>query len=123
MRKVDHKNIMKLIELYEGENYIYCLCELFEGGHLLDYIVKHGIFCEGEALQYIKQLLEALEYLEGEDMIHRDIKPENILFRSKEEKKHLAFVDLGFTTLIKDYNKLFSRCGTPGYVAPEVLDD
>jgi calcium/calmodulin-dependent protein kinase I len=64
-----------------------------------------------------------LKYLEGENIIHRDIKPENILFRSKEEGSEIALVDLGFATYVKDYNKLFTRCGTPGFVAPEVLHD
>lgn len=64
-----------------------------------------------------------MKYLEGENIIHRDIKPENILFRSKEYGSELALVDLGFATYVKDYNKLFTRCGTPGFVAPEVLHD
>lgn len=54
MRKVNHKHIMRLQELYEGENYIYCLCELLSGGHLLNYIVKNGHLTESDALYYIK---------------------------------------------------------------------
>ena len=64
-------------------------------------------------------------YLEENKIIHRDIKPENILIKNKTkgEPISLAFVDLGFATYCEDYNKLFTRCGTPGYVAPEVLHD
>ena len=56
-------------------------------------------------------------------VIHRDIKPENIIFKGTQENIDIAVVDLGFATYEEDYRKLFVRCGTPGYVAPEVLND
>ncbi len=56
------------------------------------------------------------------DVIHRDLKPENIIFKSSKDID-IGVVDLGFATLEKDYDKLFKRCGTPGYVAPEILND
>merc|ERR1712032_176107 len=94
MKKVKHENIMKLLELYEGENYIYCLVELFNGGHLLDYIVNNGHFTEPESIRLVRQLLLGLVYLEENDIIHRDIKPENILIKNKNkgEPISLAFV-------------------------------
>lgn len=55
-------------------------------------------------------------------VIHRDLKPENIIFKNTKEI-NIGIVDLGFATLEEDYDKLFKRCGTPGYVAPEVLND
>ena len=55
-------------------------------------------------------------------IIHRDIKPENIIFK-KSDKIDIGVVDLGFATYEEDYNKLFTRCGTPGYVAPEILNN
>lgn len=61
MRKVNHGNIMRLEELYEGENYIYCLCELLGGGHLLNYIVKNGHLNENDSVKYIKQLLKVIK--------------------------------------------------------------
>ena len=60
MRIMDHKHIMGLKELYEGENYIYCLCELFDGGHLLNYIIKNGHLTEKDSLKFIKQLLKVI---------------------------------------------------------------
>ena len=56
-------------------------------------------------------------------IIHRDLKPENILLKTQDEDSELAIVDLGFATFEKDYKNLFVRCGTPGYVAPEILHD
>jgi serine/threonine protein kinase len=55
-------------------------------------------------------------------VIHRDLKPENIIFKSSDQID-IGVVDLGFATLEQDYGKLFKRCGTPGYVAPEILND
>ena len=60
--------------------------------------------------------------MHSKNIIHRDLKPENILMKSeKSDVIDAAIVDFGFATYIKDYKKLFTRCGTPGYVAPEVI--
>lgn len=123
MRKVNHPHALRLREIYEGENYIYCLCDLLSGGHLLNKMIKTGHFSEGKALRLMQQLLASLQYLESLKIIHRDIKPENIIFRNEKEDSDIVLVDLGFATYCEDYNKLFTRCGTPGYVAPEVLHD
>ena len=56
-------------------------------------------------------------------IIHRDVKPENIVFENKGSLEMPVLVDLGFATFERDYRSLFVRCGTPGYVAPEVLLD
>ena len=66
--------------------------------------------------------MQALEYLHSNKIIHRDLKPDNIIFKD-EETIEIGLVDLGFATYEEDYDKLFKRCGTPGYVAPEILAD
>lgn len=123
MREVNFYRVLKLLELYEGENYIYCLCELYPGTDLLNAIVKKGSQPEPKALTIIMQILEALNYLHSKKIMHRDIKPENIIFKGTQENIDIGIVDLGFATLEEDYRKLFIRCGTPGYVAPEILND
>jgi len=67
--------------------------------------------------------MKALAYLEQEEIIHRDLKPENVIFRSTEDTYDVVLVDFGFATKVSEVKNLFTRCGTPGYVAPEVLSD
>jgi len=122
MREMNHPRILKLHELYEGENFIYCLCELYNGTDLLNAIIKKGSQPEQKALTITMQILEGLAYMHKMRIIHRDLKPENIIFKHSTDID-LAVVDLGFATHEDDYKKLFVRCGTPGYVAPEILND
>ena len=99
------------------------MCELYQGRDLWAEIIDKGAQSEPKALTVLQQLLDALVYLHSLKIIHRDVKPENILFRSTKNITQLGLVDLGFATYEKDFKKLFVRCGTPGYVAPEILDD
>jgi len=123
MREMNFYRVLKLYELYEGENFIYCLCELYRGSDLLNSIIKKGSQNESKALNIIYQILEALSYMHQKKIVHRDVKPENIIFKGTQENIDIGIVDLGFATFEEDYRKLFVRCGTPGYVAPEVLND
>ena len=74
----------------------------------------------------MRQVLEALAYLQVRGLIHRDLKPENIMLANKstsETSIEISVVDFGFMTKVSEHKILFSRCGTPGFVAPEVLAD
>lgn len=122
MRMMNHYRVLKMYEVYEGENFIYCLCEWYKGSDLLKAIVKKGSQPEQKCLTIIFQILEGLYYMHSRGAMHRDLKPENIIFKQSSEID-IAIVDLGFATLEEDYKKLFVRCGTPGYVAPEILND
>ena len=86
-------------------------------------ILKKGRFSEKESIEIIYRILKGLAYLDSHTIIHRDLKPENVIFRSEEDPHDVVLVDFGFSTKTKDYKNLFTRCGTPGYVAPEVLND
>lgn len=123
LRKLDNQYVMRMQELYEGQNYIYCVIEPYYGGQLLQRILKKGNFPENDSLQIIWRILKGLGYLQGENLIHRDLKPENVILRNEEDPYDVVMVDFGFSTKVQDVKLLFTRCGTPGYVAPEVLND
>lgn len=114
--------MLKIIRIYEGENNIYCVGNFCSGGTLYEFLKTHGKPTIDHSISIVYQLLCALSYLEKEGLIHRDIKPENVMFDDKSQRK-VTLVDFGFMTRVSEFKLLFTRCGTPGYVAPEVLAD
>lgn len=123
MREMNHPHCMRLEELFEGDNFVYCVCELYTGGSMLDRVMKVKKIDVRRALVYTRQLLMVASYFEKKSIIHRDMKPENILMKDGSEDSDIVVVDFGFATYEEDFDKLFVRCGTPGYVAPEILAD
>lgn len=122
MRAMNHYRVLRMYELYEGENFVYCLCELYKGSDLMNAIIKKGSQPEQKALTILLQILEGLNYMHRKNIMHRDLKPENIIFKHSVDID-IGIVDLGFATRVEDYKRLFRRCGTPGFVAPEILND
>lgn len=122
MKVMDHPNIIKLYEIYEGEGHIYLVEDLLKGGELFDKVVEKGHFTERESAALITQLLRALEYIHPMKIMHRDIKPENLIFRD-ENGLELVLADFGLAEFSNQTEFMFRKCGTPGYVAPEVLAD
>lgn len=122
MREVEGPHLLNTFKIYEGESNLYCVGQYCSGGTVYDFLKEHGKPTEAHAIAIIKQVLEALAYLQVKQLIHRDLKPENILFNDKTFQS-VTLVDLGFMTRCTEFKLLFTRCGTPGYVAPEVLAD
>lgn len=121
-RHLTHKHFVKMEAVYEGDNHVYCVNEYYQGGSLLDRLMKNGVPKESLSIDIMKQILQALIYLDSKKILHRDLKPENVLFRRHGEDE-IGIADFGFATFEESYNELFARCGTPGFVAPEVLLD
>lgn len=121
LRKVNHHRLLKLHEIYEGENFVYFLCAWYPGPTLMTSIIKHGNQPEAKAYTIMFQILEALVYLHSRQIVHRDLKPENVIMRNASDEIDIVLIDLGFATHTDNIHRLFACCGTPGYVAPEVL--
>lgn len=124
MRSLHHKNILKLYEVYETEHSLYLVVDLLSGGELVSHIqkdIKPPSFLEISFL--IKNLLEALDHMHSQGIMHRDIKPENLLLRDSSNVYDIVLADFGLSTIINQpiEDILFKRCGTPGFVAPEIL--
>lgn len=120
LRLVDHPNIIKLYDFFEEPKIFYMVTELMEGGELFDRIVKKTFYTEKEARDLVKILLSALQYLHSLDIVHRDLKPENLLLKSMENDHDIKLADFGFAKQTTG-RSLDTQCGTPGYVAPEIL--
>ncbi|CAD8059761.1 unnamed protein product [Paramecium sonneborni] len=124
MAVLSHENIVKLEEVYEGENTFYLILEYLKGSSLHDIITK-GILQLGwdEIKSIMKVLLTAVEYMHSQNIMHRDLKPENIMFKNSQELiGGLRIVDFGLATYTTINNYPFPKCGTPGYVAPEIAN-
>lgn len=122
MKRMDHKHVIKLFEVHETEHSIYLVLEALRGGELL-HKIKDKTFTKKEDIRKIMtHLLEALDHIHSKNVMHRDLKLENLLLRSNDDIE-VVIVDFGLSTRydipVKDV--LFKRCGTPGFVGPEVL--
>jgi calcium/calmodulin-dependent protein kinase I len=119
MKKLKHGHIIALEEVFDEPDYIYLVLELVTGGELFDQIVARGVYTEKDAAQVVKQILEAVSYMHENGIAHRDLKPENLLLLSPTSNV-VKITDFG---LSKDFGsgQLKTSCGTPDYVAPEVL--
>ncbi len=96
--------------------------EIISGGELFNRIVEKEKYNEREARVAMIQLATAIAYAHNKRIAHRDLKPENILLKSKDDDTAIKLADLGFAKILKDNNeKMMTPCGTPGYVAPEVI--
>jgi len=96
--------------------------EMMEGGELFDFIVEREQLTEQEARDATRLIVDAIRYCHEKGICHRDIKPENLLLQSKEMGIHsLKIADFGLARLLMQDTLATTCCGTPGYVAPEVL--
>ena len=123
MRKLQHESIISLEEIHESENHIHLVLEVLHGGELFERVIKKGLYSEQDACILMKRLLTALEYMHTKGIMHRDMKPENLILKENSNDWNVKIADFGLATNINSGDFLFKRCGTPGYVAPEILED
>jgi len=128
MKRVMHKNVLRLEEVYEVEETIALVMELVTGGELFYKIVERGNYSEQDAANIIRQIVEGVAYLHSNGICHRDLKPENLLCSGIEEKDSAGFnpfrviiADFGLSKEFDGGEALETSCGTPDYVAPEVI--
>ncbi|XP_032242195.1 serine/threonine-protein kinase DCLK1 isoform X4 [Nematostella vectensis] len=122
LRRVKHNHIVELIEEYETPREIFLVMELVKGGDLFEAIVEATKYTEVHASHMVRDLASALDYLHCNSIVHRDIKPENLLVLNLPNgRKSLKLADFGLAMEVK--SPMFLVCGTPTYVAPEILDE
>ena len=122
LSNLDHPNIVKYFETYEDSAYINIVME-YVGGYDLFKVIslrKYNKFTEKDFAEIIYNLLLAVNFLHKKKLVHRDIKPENILFSQSGIYSSLKLIDFGLATSISN-NVTGKKCGTPHYIAPEML--
>uniref|UniRef100_A0A8C6SFJ6 Calcium/calmodulin-dependent protein kinase Ib n=1 Tax=Neogobius melanostomus TaxID=47308 RepID=A0A8C6SFJ6_9GOBI len=121
LHKIKHTNIVSLEEIFESKTHLYLIMQLVSGGELFDRIIEKGFYTERDASKLIQQILDAVKYLHDMGIVHRDLKPENLLYYSLEEDSKIMISDFGLSKIEGSGSVMSTACGTPGYVAPEVL--
>lgn len=120
MKDLSHRYLLKMLEWFEDDSYIYVVTELCEGGELFEQIVEREVYTERDAQRVLKMIAEALFYCHSNNIVHRDLKPENIFLTSRNGIEEIKLGDFG-------YAKQVERCltdtsvGTPAYCAPEIF--
>jgi len=124
MKEMDHPHIVKLFDTFEDRKCVYFAMELCEGGELFDRITTTK-FTESIAALVMRQILQAVHYMQSSNVAHRDLKPENFLVLRKdpigEDGNMLKLIDFGMAKRCAPGQLLRSRVGTPLYMAPQVL--
>ncbi|CAH8563794.1 unnamed protein product [Heterobilharzia americana] len=121
LMRLDHPCIIQIYDVMDTSETLYMILELVEGGELFDRIVHRGQLSESDSKFFFLQMAMAVEYLHDHGITHRDLKPENILLTSKADRCLIKVTDFGVSKLVDESTMLRTFCGTPDYLAPEVL--
>jgi len=119
MAKLDHPFVCKLVNTFQDEACIYMLLQFVQGGELLNLIQGgdvHGGLPESAAKFFAAGILEGLTHMHQRQIVYRDLKPENVLL---DKDGYAVIVDFGFSKIVTD--KTYTFCGTPLYLAPEII--
>eukprot|EP00347_Sterkiella_histriomuscorum_P001558 403371572 len=115
-------NALKLFKVFETDKYLYLILEYQEGGSMLDTIRNNMQLMEIDVQTIMAQILLATDFMHSRNIIHRDLKLDNILLSSSEQGVYeVRIADFGLAMQLLPGQKLTKRCGTPTYIAPEIL--
>ena len=118
LQSLDHPFLVGMVFCFQTEERIYFIMPFIRGGELFQHLRTEKFFKEDKARFYAASMGIALEYLHKHGIVYRDIKPENILIG---EDGYLKLIDFGMAKMLKGNEKAMSFCGTPEYLAPEII--
>jgi len=119
MRTINHPNVVKLYEVFESNSHLLMVLEYARGGDLLHYVKDRGRLSEDEARGLFRQIVEAVRACHIRNIIHRDVKLDNVLLDKQCTRAILC--DFGVCRSIKRGEMIREHCGTPAYLAPEII--
>ncbi|XP_009796102.1 serine/threonine-protein kinase ATG1c-like isoform X1 [Nicotiana tabacum] len=122
LQKINHPNIIRLHDMIEEVGKIYIILEYCRGGDLSMYIQqRQGRIPEATAKHFMQQLASGLKILRDNNLIHRDLKPQNLLLSSNDDSSTLKIADFGFARSLQPRGLAETLCGSPLYMAPEIM--
>jgi serum/glucocorticoid-regulated kinase 2 len=116
--EMDHPFVIKLYYSFQTPEKLFFVLDFCPGGELFGLLSKKSRFSEEQAKFYAAQMVLAIEYLHSKDIIYRDLKPENVLL---DAQGYIRLTDFGLSKMFMSSNDALSICGTPEYLAPEIL--
>ncbi|KAM4051150.1 serine/threonine-protein kinase Chk2 isoform 1-T2 [Anomaloglossus baeobatrachus] len=120
LKKINHPCLIKIEDVIDSDDHFYIVLEMMEGGELFHRILKSRPK-ESTLKLYFYQILLAVQYLHDNGIIHRDLKLENVLLSSTNEECCVKITDFGQSKILGETSLMTTLCGTPNYLAPEVL--
>ncbi|XP_053992414.1 probable serine/threonine-protein kinase 2 isoform X2 [Hylaeus volcanicus] len=120
LRILDHSYIVKLQTAFQDDVFYYLALEYLPGYNLYRWLQRYGFFSENQARAVMVRVFSALAYLESQGIIHRDIKLENLVLHDPNDPSSVKLIDFGLSTFLNTPRSRM-RCGSPGYVAPEII--
>jgi len=118
LMKIQHPFIVNLNYAFQTKDKLYMILDYINGGELFFHLKKEGRFAENRVKLYAAEIASALDHLHNLDIVYRDLKPENILL---DAEGHICITDFGLSKQIETTEGTHTFCGTPEYLAPEVL--
>ena len=118
MRGLYHPSVTKILETFETDKYMLIIMEYISGGNLQNFVKKRRKLCEKTAKILYRQIIQGIKYIHSKGIVHRDIKLENILL---DLNNIVKICDFGVGKLTQKGQKLSDQCGTPVYMAPEII--
>jgi serine/threonine protein kinase len=145
LQSLANRHVVQLLDFFEEKKYFFMVMEYMRGGDVFDRIVEKNHYTEKDARDLVRILLKAVKFLHAQGVAHRDLKPQNLLLtvscadivgdtlfrppigspfsspQSKDDDASIKIADFGFSRRVHTPHSLTTRCGTPTYVAPEIL--
>lgn len=120
IKNLNHTNIVKLFEVFENNKYIFLVLEHVSQGDLLGFVKQKGKIDESTAKRIFAQVITGVKHCHQNNILHRDIKLDNILL---DKNLSVKLCDFGVSRTMKDGQLINEQCGTPAYIAPEIINN